>query len=185
MTGQSFSLIAFPDPDFPDISITGKIHRQNNLLTIQYVLTGEVINISLPLPSVKPARKGNLWKATCFELFFAVKDLPQYWECNISPTGDWNVYRMDAYRRIGFRDETAIKRLQVWTQKTKNGLILDAAMDLNPIIRLGQVLEVGVTAVIQTREGNESYWALAHPAPEPDFHLRESFILQTAERIHL
>jgi len=184
MTVQSFSLIPFPDPNILDIAITGKLLRQNNLLTIRYVLTGEVINIFLPLPLVNPTRKDDLWKATCFEFFLAIKDLPQYWECNISPSGDWNVYHMDSYRRIGFRAETAIKRLQFGTRRTENGLMLDAEIDLNPIIRIGQVLEVAVTAVIQTKGGNETYWALTHPAPEPDFHLRESFILQTAERIH-
>ena len=185
MTGQLFSLIAFPDPDIPDIVITGKILRKNSIFSIHYALTGEIKDIYLPSLSIHPTRKDDLWKDTCFEFFLAIKDLPQYWECNISPSGDWNVYHLDAYRRIGFRSETAIQQLQFAAQRTENGLILNAAIDLDPIIRLGQVLEVGVTAVIQTREGNESYWALAHPAPEPDFHLRESFILQTAERIHL
>jgi hypothetical protein len=185
MTGQSFLLLPFPDPDIPDIVITGKIFRQNSIFNIHYALTGEIKDIYLPSLSIHPTRKDDLWKATCFEFFLAIKDLPQYWECNISPSGDWNVYHMDAYRRIGFRGETAIQQLQFATQRTENGLLLDAGIDLNPIIRVGQVLEVAVTAVIQTREGHETYWALAHHAPEPDFHLRESFILQMAERIHL
>jgi hypothetical protein len=185
MTGQSFSLIPFPDTDLPDIAITGTILRQHNLFNIHYALTGEIKDIFLPSLSVHPTRRDDLWKTTCFEFFLAIKDLPQYWECNISPSGDWNVYQMDAYRRIGFREETAIQRLQFRTRRTKSGLMLDAAIDLNPIIRVGQILEVAVTAVIQTREGHETYWALAHHAPEPDFHLRESFILQMPERIHL
>ena len=181
MTIQSFSLIPFPDPDTPNIKIKGQVARQNNLLTIHYALAGKIEGIFLPSPSHNPTRKDDLWKTTCFEFFLAIKDLPQYWECNISPSGDWNVYHMDAYRRFGFREETSIQQLKFETRRTKNGLMLDAAMDLNPIIRVGQILEVGVTAVIQTKEGSETYWALTHPAPEADFHLRESFILQMAE----
>jgi hypothetical protein len=88
---------------------------------------------------------------------------------------------MDAYRRISFREETLIQQLPFEVQKDTNGFLLNMAIDLNPIIRLEQILEVGVAAVVQTKEGNETYWALVHPAPVADFHLRESFILALAE----
>ncbi len=178
---QFFSLIPFPDPNLPNISIKGKVTRQNNLLTIHYALAGKIEDIFLSPPSDKPTRKDELWKTTCLEFFLAVKDLPQYWEFNLSPSGDWNIYHMDAYRRIGFREETSIQQLQFEMRKHTNDFLLNVAVDLNPVIRVGQVLEVGVTTVIQTKEGGETYWALTHPAPEADFHLRESFILQMAE----
>jgi hypothetical protein len=181
MMEQSFSLIPFPDPAVPDLTIKGGLVRQDNLLGIHYALHGKIENILLPTLSVNPTRKEELWKATCFEFFLAVKDLPQYWEFNLSPSRDWNVYRMDAYRRIGFREEMSIQQLQFEVQKDTNGFLLKMAIDLNPIIRLEQILEVGVTAVVQTKEGNETYWALVHPAPVADFHLRESFILAMAE----
>jgi hypothetical protein len=181
MTELPFSLIPFLDANIPDITIKGKILRQSNLLTIHYALTGKIEDIFLPSLSVNPTRKDNLWKSTCLEFFLAVKELPQYWEFNLSPSGDWNVYYMDSYRRIGFREEMSIKRLQFETQKAANSFLLTASVDLEPIIRLGQILEVGVTAVIQTKEGSETYWALMHPAPEADFHLRESFVLALAE----
>lgn len=176
-----FLLVPFLDANIPDITIKGKILRQSNLLTIHYALIGKIEDIFLPSLSVNPTRKDNLWKSTCLEFFLAVKELPQYWEFNLSPSGDWNVYYMDSYRRIGFREETSIQQLQFERQKRTNVFQLNAAVDLNPIIRVEQILEVGVTAVIQTTEGSETYWALMHPAPEADFHLRESFLLAMAE----
>ena len=163
MTGQSFSLIPFRNPNIPDITIKGEILRQDNLLTIHYALTGTIEDIFLPSPSVNPTRKEELWKTTCLEFFLAIKGFPHYWEFNISPSGDWNIYRMDAFRRIGFREEMSIQRLQFETQKAANGFVLDAAVDLNPIIQAEQILEIGVTAVILTKEGRETYWALIHP----------------------
>jgi len=180
MTGLSFSLTPLLVPNIPDLTIQGKILRQNNLITIHYALRGKLEHIFLPSPAVNPTRNEELWKTTCFEFFLAVKDSPEYWEFNLSPSGDWNVYRMDAYRRIGFRKETLIQRLQFETQKDSNGFLLALDVDLNAILRVEQILEVGITAVIQTRERSESYWALVHPAAEPDFHLRESFILAMA-----
>jgi len=181
MTERPFSLIPFPDTPVPDITINGKILRQNNLLTVQYTLTGSLEDIFLPSPSVDPTRKLELWKATCLEFFLAVKDSPDYWEFNLAPSGDWNVYHMDAYRRIGFREETSIQQLQIETDKAPNAFRLNAAVDMNPLIRVGQILEVGIAAVIQNRVESETYWALMHPAPEADFHLRGGFILALAE----
>ncbi len=113
---------------------------------------------------------------TCFEFFLAIQGQPQYWEFNMSPSGDWNVYCMNAYRRIGFGEETSIQRLQFEVRKETGLLILDATINLTPLLSEQQPLEVSVTAVIQTKDGDETYWALTHPAPQADFHLRESFI---------
>jgi hypothetical protein len=41
-------------------------------------------------------------------------------------------------------------------------------------------LEVGVSAVLQSSSGELSYWAVAHPGSEPDFHHREGFCLKLA-----
>lgn len=175
---QLFSLIPFRDSIIPDIEIHGNLIRRNNILRIHYVLTGKVEEIRLPSPSASPARRAELWKATCFEFFLAVKGLPQYWEFNISPSGDWNVYSIDAYRRVGFREEARIQKMPLDMQKAANVLVLDTFVDLHLIVQDEQVLEIGITAVIQTKEGNETYWALVHPAPQPDFHWRPSFAVQ-------
>jgi hypothetical protein len=184
MTERSFSLIPYPAPAIPDIQITGIISRQNNLFEVRYSLIGCLDKIIVPSPSASPSRKDDLWKATCFEFFMALKDRPQYWEFNLSPSGNWNVYRMDAYRRVGFREETSIQPLPLEVQREDHALTLTTALDLNPIFQRSDDLEVGITAVIQTEDGSETYWALAHPAPQADFHWRESFILALAPQTH-
>jgi hypothetical protein len=103
----------------------------------------------------------------------------------MSPSGDWNVYRMDAYRRIGFREETAIQRLPFEVRNEAAVFQLSALVELHPILQPNQSLEFGITAIIQTTDRNETYWALSHPAPSADFHLRESFSLGLAEQAHL
>jgi hypothetical protein len=187
MTAQHFSLIPFPAPAIPDITITGHISRQGNLLALRYLLTGKADDVFVPSPVEHSTRKDDLWTQTCFEFFLAIKGQPQYWEFNMSPSGDWNVYRMDAYRRVGFRKETSIQRLPFEAQKEANTFVLNAVVDLSPIFQPGfasELLEVGITAVIQKKDGKETYWALTHPAHGADFHLRESFILALAAQTH-
>jgi len=96
----------------------------------------------------------------------------------MSPSGNWNVYAMDAYRQVNMREEMLMEQIQFQVQKEAGGIELHARVDLNPLFEASQSLSVGVTAVIQTKGGNESYWALAHPGAQADFHIRESFTIR-------
>ncbi|HLO13670.1 MAG TPA: DOMON-like domain-containing protein [Anaerolineales bacterium] len=186
MTQQTFSLVPFPASNIPGITITGKIARQNNIIALHYSLTGNLDNIFFPSPSEPPGRKNELWKTTCLEFFLAIQDQPGYWEFNMSPSGDWNVYHMDAYRRVGFTEETSLQCLRFVPNRNEADIFtLEATVDLSPIIEQSQLVEVSVTAIIQTKDGAQSYWALTHPASQADFHLRESFILVLAEQTRL
>jgi hypothetical protein len=181
---QSFSLVPFPAPNIPAIAIIGRTWFRNNILDLQYILNGAVEQVVLLPPSVVPSRRDELWKATCFEFFLAIKDEPGYWEFNMSPSGDWNVYRMDAYRRIGFRQETAIAKLPFRIKKEFDIFSLNLSVDLSFALRPEGELQMGVTAIIQTKDRNETFWALTHPAPDADFHLRESFLFVLAGQAH-
>jgi hypothetical protein len=37
--------------------------------------------------------------------------------------------------------------------------------------------QTGLSAVVETKDGGISYWALAHPPGKPDFHHPDSFAL--------
>jgi hypothetical protein len=180
MSEHPFSLIAFPNRNIPDINISGGIARQNNILTIHYSLMGNAELIRFPEISSHPTRKDDLWRATCYEFFLAIPDGSQYWEFNMSPSGDWNIYHMDAYRRVGFREETSIPQLQFSIRRELKCVLVEAMVDLNSMFAVENPIQAGVTSVIQTKDGNETYWALSHPSSQADFHLRESFILELA-----
>ena len=103
----NFELVPFPSSTLPAIAITGDIERKNNQLSIQYNVEGDIGHTTYPGVSISPLRKDDLWKATCFEFFIAIKNQTQYWEFNMSPSGNWNVYIMDAYRQVNMREEPA------------------------------------------------------------------------------
>ncbi|HEX2990755.1 MAG TPA: DOMON-like domain-containing protein [Anaerolineales bacterium] len=177
MTEHFFSLVPFPELDIPDIAISGSIARDHHVLTVHYSLVGDVERISIPAAVPQPSRQSELWTSTCFEFFLAIPDRPEYWEFNLSPSGNWNVFQMDAYRRAGFREEARIDRLQITSRHSREQYALEGVVDLHPILAWDEPIRAGVTSVIQTIQGGETYWALVHPGPEADFHLRESFIL--------
>jgi len=159
------------------IYITGKIQRLENQLSIHCEVYGEMDQLLFPAPTESPTRKDDLWKSTCFEFFIAIQDQPHYWEFNMSPSGNWNVYAMDAYRQVNMREEYAFTQLPFEFRKTRDEVSLDISVDLNPIVPPEQILQIGITTIVQTKDSNESYWALAHPGQHADFHLRDSFIV--------
>jgi hypothetical protein len=177
MNGHQFSLGPFPSAEpLPAATLTGMIARAGDSLSLRYELQGAFENISLPPPVNRPARRRGLWEGTCFELFLGLKDSPAYWEFNLSPAGDWNVYRFDDYRE-GMQEEAGLVSLPFSIRRGPGALQLALEVDLSRIIPPGQAVEAGISAVIRLRDGRRTYWALAHCAQKPDFHRRNSFIL--------
>ncbi|HJS19718.1 MAG TPA: DOMON-like domain-containing protein [Anaerolineales bacterium] len=146
-------------------------------MTVRYSLSGKIEDILFPEVSSQPGRRDELWLATCFEFFLAIPDQPQYWEFNLSPSGDWNIFRMDSYRRVGFREEKSIDELKFEVRRDADCFSINGSVDIHPIIHSEVQIQAGITTVIQIGDGRESYWALTHPRPQADFHLRKSFIL--------
>jgi hypothetical protein len=174
----SFELVPLPDSKIPEIKITGSVAREGNELTVKYSLSGKIDDILFPALNLRPGRKRALWLATCFEFFLAFPGQPQYWEFNLSPSGDWNAFRMDSYRQVGFREEELIQSPRLDIRNGTNCFQLQAVTDLTPILGQEELIQVGITSVIKGCDGHETYWALTHLASQADFHLRESFSLQ-------
>ncbi len=175
---QPFILIPFPSNDLPDINITGEIERTEDQLSVRCHVKGDIISITIPELAKVPMRKDDLWKRTCFEVFIAPEGQTQYWEFNMSPSGNWNVYHMDAYRQVNMREEVLFTTLPFTFHKTDDELNLNISINLSYILPLDQKLNIGVTAIIQTFDGSESYWALTHPGTQADFHIRDGFTIQ-------
>jgi hypothetical protein len=175
---QTFELVSFPDPKTPEIRITGKISRDKNILAVSYLVSGKVGDILIPKAVSRPGRGQELWLTTCFEFFLAIPGQTEYWEFNLSPSGEWNVFYMNAYRRMGFREEVRIPELMPGVFLDESGSYwMSTVVDLHPIFKAEKRLQTGITTVIQTLDGHTTYWALAHPRTQADFHSRESFTL--------
>jgi hypothetical protein len=174
-----FALHTFPgDRILPQIEINGRVERNDRIFSIEYRLQGDLNSVSIDPRRIPPSRQPELWGATCFEFFIGVVGDPSYWEFNLSPSGDWNVFHLDDYRQ-GLQDETAFTALPMEIDRQDNLLVLKLSCDLSKIISTIDLgLEVAITAVIKSSQNEMSYWALTHAGTEADFHLRDSFIIK-------
>ena len=178
MNSRNFSLQPFGagKPASP-FAITGAISRRDTCLSISYLLTGPLQDLIIAPPADKPARQWVLWEHTCLELFLAARDAPDYWEFNLSPAGHWNLFHLTGYRQ-GIQEEPAFRALPFTVRSETGVLTLALEVDLTAIIPADRPLEAGISAVLQTRAGRLSFWALTHQGQEPDFHNRQGFIIK-------
>ena len=65
---------------------------------------------------------------------------------------------------------------EIRVESTEASLSLDVRLEW-PAFADGQVWRLGLAAVIEETDGNRSYWALAHPPGDPDFHHSDCFAL--------
>jgi hypothetical protein len=169
-------------PALQKLQVGGSVERHQpvfngttDLLTLQFDLQGDLAGVQMAAAKLSPQREDNLWQETCFEFFLALSGSPQYWEFNLAPSGDWNIYRFSDYRE-GMARELAYKELPfTLTYPQPDQVGLRVSFDLAAIVPLGQPFDLGITMVILDQTPTHSYWALAHPGPEADFHRRDGF----------
>jgi len=151
-------------------------------LELQFRLEGPLDQLVLAEPSPAPQRRDGLWRSSCFEAFVGAVGQEGYWELNLSPSGDWNLYRFDGYRRGG-RPEAAIQQLPSRCHRSPQRLTLELTLPGEGWLATGDPrLELALTTVLEHRQMGCQYWALQHAAAEPDFHHRGSFM--ALEQLH-
>jgi hypothetical protein len=149
-------------------------------LELSYVVACMIGDLLLP-PVTASARSDELWRHTCFEAFVRPSAGETYYEFNLAPSTHWAAYRFDRYR-AGMRAATEIAspRIEVLSEPAR--YTLRAAIELSSIKLPGDAAwRVGLSAVIEERSGRKSYWALAHPPGNPDFHHADCFALALRE----
>ena len=113
----------------------------------------------------EPWRADDLWRTTCFEAFLRQAGTEPYREWNFAPSGNWAAYDFARHRDGMTRAEVGappyIRMEDNFTWWTVGATIAAEA---------GRPWQLGLSAVLEEKDGTKSYWALAHPPGEPDFH---------------
>ena len=168
-------------PTTQGLQVEGRLERMGDELRVWYQLSGDLESVVMPsLVTGTPTRRDGLWEHTCFELFLAAEGAEAYWEMNLAPNGDWNLYRLAGYR-LGLQPVQDRDALPFGVRVGPMALELTVTLRLpQELIELSHKhpLRLGVTAVIERRSGELSYWALAHGQAEADFHQRNDFLLR-------
>ena len=187
MVSQVCRLHPHPSTQAPPLAISAEmIWRENGALTLSYVVLPleSTEKLCLPEQLIGPwlegrplgQRRDSLWEHTCFEAFLGLPDDPAYWELNVSPSGDWNLYRFSDYRQRE-AEQSLGSAPDVTLQPVGRGVRCSVEVDSCGFWPGSLVPAIGLTMVVEHTPGDLSFWALSHPGEQADFHDRRSFLV--------
>ncbi|MFM9828112.1 MAG: DOMON-like domain-containing protein [Sphingomonas sp.] len=171
MVMQIHRLVAHPaNPSDAVDEVIATIRRREHFLLVGFRPLGRRDEIAWPAAQA-PGVSDGLWRHTCFEAFVSAPGSRGYVELNMAPSSRWAAYRFDDYR-AGMRPaEAAPTGRFVWRRAVG---VLRTRWDMAELPHDAD-WELGLSAVMETRDGSKSYFALAHAAGPPDFHNRDCF----------
>lgn len=177
MIERPFSLKPFIQEDVSsDFNITGRICRDEGKIIIMYELCGPIEELIIPACGIGCERMDRLWEETCFEFFLNPQNTCNYWEFNLSPSGHWNIYRFNDYRK-DMQKEKAFVNLPFSIHKGPEIMRLTLEFKVDIIIPKDRAINIGVSAVMKDMNNRITYWALDHHGEIPDFHRQDVFLI--------
>ena len=151
----------------PIKAVTANIKATSDGCEAEFRLEGGVDRVILPkaAPSV---RTDDLWKTTCFEIFWQPIGGTYYREFNLSPSGRWAAYDFDGFRE-GMRDAPvdAIALSTAHGSSNGNGAL---ALKANIAANLAAPAQVALNAIVEHADGSLQFWALAFSPGKAEFH---------------
>ena len=147
----------------PIRAVTASITATPQGCEAEFRLDGPVPAIMLPPPAT-PSRQDNLWKTTCFEIFWQPLGGTAYREFNLSPSGQWAAYDFDSFRE-GMRD-APVEAIAIACSHDDTGLVLKASI----AAALPDPAQVALNAIVEHPDGGLQFWALGFPPGKPEFH---------------
>jgi hypothetical protein len=147
----------------PIRAVTASITATPQGCEAEFRLDGPIPAIVLP-PHATPARRDNLWKTTCFEIFWQPLGGTYYREFNLSPSGQWAAYDFDSFRE-GMRD-APVDAIAIACAHDDAGLVLKASI----AAELPDPAQVALNAIVEHPDGGMQFWALAFAPGKPEFH---------------
>lgn len=122
------------------------------------------------IPAGEPGRAEDLWQTTCFEAFLRIPGADAYREWNFAPSGEWAAYDFAEYREGRSDADVAAPYIRM-----EDNLIWWALGATIPVDADAD-WALGLSAILEEKNGTKSYWALAHPpGGKPDFHAADCF----------
>jgi hypothetical protein len=167
-------------PDTPCLSIDEidvEVSRSGGRLALRFLVRGDIGAILLPARSSRPGRTDGLWAHSCFEAFARDEASSVYHELNLAFSGDWACYRFADYRE-GMQADLDVASPRIEVEAGDDQAVLTATVELDGAgLAEDGLWRVGLSAVVEERNGTISYWAINHPPGKPDFHHQDCFAL--------
>ena len=151
----------------PIKAVTADITATPEGCDARFRLEGAVDRIVLPEPGPS-VRTDDLWKTTCFEIFWQPIGGTYYREFNLSPSGRWAAYDFDDFRE-GMRD-APIDAIALSTATGSAAGTGELLLKASIAAELPAPAQVALNAIVEHEDGELQFWALAFAPGKAEFH---------------
>lgn len=179
---MQFNLIPHPSnpPALPGLKVWANVEHPSVLASVAttniWFGVGAPIDRFIIPDASEPRRADELWRTTCFEAFLRDGTGDAYREWNFAPSCDWAAYDFTGYREHMTQAEIDSPPY-IRTEDNFTWWALGATIAVDAEIEW----QLGLSAVLEEKDGTKSYWALSHPNPDkPDFHDPDCFTAKLA-----
>ncbi|MEP1420285.1 MAG: hypothetical protein ABJK59_00760 [Erythrobacter sp.] len=151
----------------PIRSVTADVKDTDVGCEARFKLEGGVDQIKLPeaAPSI---RTDDLWKTTCFEIFWQPIGGAYYREFNLSPSGRWAAYDFDAFRE-GMRD-APVDAISLSVAQNSSDGVGELELVASIASELPTPAQIAINAIVEHEDGALQFWALAFGPGKAEFH---------------
>ena len=161
-------------------TIKASIELKNNQLKLEYQIVTDLSQYSLP-KQTKQQRVDNLWLDTCFELFIANVNDDRYWEINISPSTEWNIYQFRSYKD-DMRESNSLITPIIKRYRYDNKYYLSFESKVQRDI-WSRELQINLCVILLDIKGVRQFYSIERRKGSPDFHDRDYFTKININRV--
>lgn len=165
------ALIPFEPVHLP-FAVHGDVQFQTDALVVHYSWE-DPRNLFLLNEGALPVRTGELWRSTCFEVFFQPPAGSQYFEINLASSGAWDAYEFQNYRTPQPPRQT--HKIQLLKFQKNSPCEIEAHFSF---LEKGDQWLCSLATVIELKDKTKFYLASHHAGSRPDFHLQKSLTLR-------
>lgn len=155
-----------------DIEIESSFEIDNKTLRLSFDIKGNIGNYLFDEPC-KQTRKDELWKKTCFELFIAHKNRPNYHELNISTSTEWNFYTFSDYK-TAMKEEKNLSEPFIHSSKMQNRYRLSVEFDFYEE-NFKENFTFNLAVILLDKKGIRSFYTIYRKEGKVDFHNKENW----------
>ena len=155
-----------------NITVKTIIQLQDNLLKLNYQIVGDLSNYHFPQNS-KQQRADELWLDSCFELFISHPHKNEYWEINISPSTEWNIYHFTSYKE-DMRVSNIISTPTIKSYRYEH----EYKLSFETIIQkenFDKLLLINLCVILLDKKGVRNFYSMDRREGSPNFHDRACF----------
>ncbi|MDN3645451.1 hypothetical protein QWY75_04410 [Pontixanthobacter aestiaquae] len=158
------SLILHPDcAEGPITAVSADIEATESGCRARFRFRGDMAKIKVPVHAPSE-RMDNLWKTTCFEIFWQPHGGNYYREFNLSPSSRWACYDFDDFRENS--TDAPVHAISIASSHNDSELVLEASI----ASELPVPADIALNAIVEDKGGTIQFWALAFEDGKPEFH---------------